>query len=230
MRTKTTNIHTHLFVPILVALILLLLRESIIIITKVCFPEPPLTVWWNLEMYKWTTIGAVAYCLIKGLMGKNLKWMETFTHELTHTVVSIMLFRKVHSFRANENCGEVSTSGGKATRVFVSLAPYCLPIYTYFFLFFRMLIVTEGRWIYDIIIGMTIAFHAFCFKSQTSQQQPDIHQFPLTFSYLYITAALLFNINTILVSYWSSKNIFTALWFTVTSIWEGITSFIQIIP
>ena len=75
-----------------------------------------------------------------------------------------------------------------------------------------------------------IAFHAFCFKSQTSQQQPDIHQFPLTFSYLYITAALLFNINTILVSYWSSKNIFTALWFTVTSIWEGITSFIQIIP
>ena len=186
MRTKTTNIHTNLFVPILVALILLLLRESIIIITKVCFPEPPLTVWWNLEMYKWTTIGAVAYCLIKGLMGKN--------------------------------------------RVFVSLAPYCLPIYTYFFLFFRMLIVTEGRWIYDIIIGTTIAFHAFCFKSQTSQQQPDIHQFPLTFSYLYITAALLFNINTILVSYWSSKNIFTALWFTVTCIWEGITSFIQIIP
>ncbi len=223
MRTKKTDLHIHLFVPILAVMILLLLRAIILVIKRICFPDPPQTAWGNLEMYEWTAIGFAGFCLVKGLLDRNLKWTETFTHELTHTVVSILLFRKVHSFHANEDSGEVSTSGGHVSRVFVSLAPYCLPIYTYFFLFFRMLIAEEGRCIYDIIIGATIAFHAFCFKSQTSKRQPDINQFPLAFSYLYITAALMFNLHTILVSYWSSKNVFTALWYTITCMWDGLT-------
>ena len=94
----------------------------------------------------------------------------------------------------------------------------------YFFLFFRPLIKSEGLWIYDIMVGMTIAFHAICFKTQTGSHQPDIRRYPLAFSYLFIITALLFNINTILVSFWSSKNVFSAFWYSIVSIWEGIST------
>jgi hypothetical protein len=213
------------WIPLLAVLLLLMVRESFIILHAIFAPTPPMTMIGNLEMYQWTGIGIVIYSLARGVMRKNLNWLEVFSHELTHTVVSIMLLRKVHSFRAGDRDGEVSTSGASSTRIFVTLAPYCLPIFTYFFLFFRPLIKSDGLWIYDIFLGVTIAFHAICFKTQTGNYQPDIRRFPLPFSYLYIFTALLFNINTILVSYWSSKNVFTAFWYSLTSIWEGLTAF-----
>lgn len=218
-----------LWIPLLVVLLLLMIRESIIIVQAIFFPSPPMTMLGNLEMYQWTGIGIVIYVLARGLLRKNLSWLEVFSHELTHTVVSMMLFRKIHSFRAGDQSGEVSTSGSSYNRVFVTLAPYCLPIFTYFFLFFRPLIKADGFWLYDIFIGVTIGFHAICFKTQTGNYQPDIRSFPLPFSYLYIFTALLFNINTILVSYWSSKNIFTALWYSVCNIWEGLVAFYGLI-
>ena len=213
------------WIPLLAVLLLLMIRESVIILQAIFAPPPPMTMLGNLEMYQWTGVGIVIYALARGLLRKNLNWLEVFSHELTHTVVSIMLLRKVHSFRAGDRDGEVSTSGASSTHIFVTLAPYCLPIFTYFFLFLRPLIKTDGLWIYDIFLGVTIAFHAICFKTQTGRFQPDIQRFPLPFSYLYIFTALLFNINTILVSYWSSKNVFTALWYSLTSVWEGLTAF-----
>ncbi|MBP5386991.1 MAG: M50 family metallopeptidase [Prevotella sp.] len=218
-----------LWIPLLVVLLLLMIRESVIIVQAIFFPSPPMTMLGNLEMYQWTGIGIVVYVLARGLLRKNLSWLEVFSHELTHTVVSMMLFRKIHSFRAGDQSGEVSTSGSSYNRVFVTLAPYCLPIFTYFFLLFRQLIKANGFWLYDIFIGVTIGFHAICFKTQTGNFQPDIRSFPLPFSYLYIFTALLFNINTILVSYWSSKNIFTALWYSVCNIWDGLVAFYGLI-
>lgn len=172
----------------------------------------------NLEMYEWTAVGIVAFLLLKGLLRRNLEWMETFSHELTHTVVSLLTLRKVHQFKAGERTGEVTTSGGGLSEVFVSLAPYCLPIFTYLLLFIRPLVAKDGLWIFDILIGLTIAFHAVCFVTQTGNHQTDIKKYPLAFSYAYIAAALLFNINTMLVSYWSSKNVFSAWWYCINGI------------
>ena len=224
-----SNALKYVFIPLLALLLALQLRESVGIVKAIFFPTPPMTVSGNLDMYLWTAVGAVAYTLLRGLLRKNIVWLETFSHELTHIVVSLMLFSKIQSFRAGQSSGEVTTSGSDVSRVFVSLAPYCLPIFTYLLLFFRPLIKADSLYVYDILVGISIAFHAICFKTQTGNHQPDINRFPLFFSYLYIAAALLFNLNTILVSYWSSKNVFTAFVYSLQSMWEGTTSFISLI-
>ena len=214
----------YVFIPFLILLLALQLRESVGIVKAIFFPRPPMTVSGNLGIYLWTAVGAVAYTFLRFFLRKNVKWLETFSHEFTHTVVSLMLFRKIHSFKVGQSAGEVTTSGSSFTQVFVSLAPYCLPVFTYLLLFIRPLIKTDSLNIYDVLIGVSIAFHAICFRMQTGSHQPDINRFPLVFSYLYISTALLFNINTIAVSYWSSKNVFTALLYSLSSMWEGLTS------
>ena len=210
----------YILTPFLLALILLLARESCHIFQAIFHPRPPMTMMGNLEMYEWTAVGIVAYLLLKGLLRKNLEWMETFSHELTHTIVSMLTLRKVHLFQAGEKTGAVTTSGGGFSEVLVSLAPYCLPIFTYLLLFLRPLVATDGMWIFDILLGLTIAFHTVCFSTQTGNHQTDINKYPLAFSYAYIYAALLFNINTILVSYWTTKNVFTAWKYCIFGIFD----------
>lgn len=82
----------------------------------------------------------------------------------------------------------------------------------------RPLISTPGLWIYDILLGLTLAFHLVYIAHDTRNYQTDINQYPFFFSYSFIAAALLFNINSILVSFWSSKNIFSAWWYCLKGI------------
>lgn len=231
----------YVFALLLVVLALLLAYETWRIGVAVFLPKPPMTMWGNLEMYQWTAVGVVVYLVLRAFIincsnardftmlwgvvrirlswfSKNLKWFEVFTHELTHTVVSLLLFRKMSDFQAGERSGVTWTSGGKLSGVFVTLAPYCLPIYSYFLLMLRPIVSTEGLWIYDILLGITLAFHFVLFATGTRNYQTDINQHPLLFSYSFIAVALLFNINSILVSFWSSKNIYTAWWYCLTEI------------
>lgn len=156
-------------------------------------------------------------------LNRNLEWIETFSHELTHIIVAMLFFRKVHSFNAGLHGGVVETSG-KNTRGIVpmSLAPYCLPIFSYLLLLFRPLIDFEGRWIFDVLIGMTLCFHFFCFRKQTGSFQTDINQFPLSFSYFYIAVAHLMNFCIIWVVFFPRYNVFTSTWRMITTIWSSI--------
>ena len=220
MRSAQYIVFTTLLV-ILFFLIVMVGYEIIIYL----FPEGrPLT--WNLPVYQWTGIGIVAFFVISRFFNKNLNWFSTFSHELTHTIVSIFLFRKIHSFQAGRGTGEISTSGNSNTLVFVDLAPYCLPIFTYFLLGLRMMLVKNMLMYYDVLIGLSIGFHIYCFKTQTGNYQSDINKHPLYFSYLYIATALLFNLCVILVSYWNDKNVFTAFWYVLTQMWKTLISFL----
>jgi len=217
--SKSANGIKYVFAVILLVLAMLLAYETWGIVKTIFSPDPPMTVLGNLAMYQWTAIGAVVFLVLKRFwLTKNLQWFEVFTHELTHTVVSLLTFRKMSNFQAGEKSGAVYTSGGSLSGILVSLAPYCLPIYSYFLLMLRPIIANEGLWIYDILLGITLAFHASCFASDTRNYQTDINQFPYVFSYSYIAAALLFNLNAILVSFWTSKNIFTAWWYCLKEV------------
>ena len=176
----------------------------------------------NLRLYQWTAVGMVLFFVCERFLKENLKWFETFTHELTHTLIAILFFRRIHSFEAGDNSGHISTSGNDNTLVFVDLAPYCLPIYTYILLVVRSICYSPFLWCVDIIIGMSFAFHISTFKKQIGNYQTDINKRPLFFSYTYITAALLFNLCVVIVSYWSTKNVFTAFWFVCKGIWSHL--------
>lgn len=206
---------------LLIILSLLILATGWDIFGRVLFPKR-VTCLGNMKLYQWTAIGMAAFIVVKRFLKNNLQWFETFTHELTHTLVAILFLRRVHSFEAKNNSGQILTSGNDKTLIFVDLAPYCLPIYTYILLAFRSICSTPFLWCFDIIIGLSIAFHVYTFKNQIGDYQTDINKRPLFFSYTYIITALLFNLCVIIVSYWSSKNVFTAFGYVCKNIFTNL--------
>ena len=215
---KTTYI---ISVVLLSLLLLLTIPYAVKIFCIILFPQR-IDVLRQLSIYQWVAVGVVAFAIIHSVVKKNMPWLETFSHELTHIFVALVFFRRVHSLRAEEGSGVVYTSGeheyGLAP---MALAPYCLPIFTYILLSVRCLMDFHGMWIYDILIGMTICFHFFCFKNQTGNYQTDINQYPLSFSYLYIVTALLINFCIIWVAFFPQYNVYTSFWRYVTSVWSN---------
>lgn len=165
----------------------------------------------KLDNYKWLALGVLFFMVIRHLIIKlhwpfrkgtgkaNLETMETHIHEGAHQLVALFLGRRLHSFYVEQHSGMVCTSGSEYTHLPVALAPYCLPWLTLIFVVARVMIKPECIWLYDMIIGLSIGFHGVCIYKQARNNQTDINQFPLYFSYLYIATFLVFNITIILV-------------------------------
>ena len=180
----------------------------------------------RLDTFKWAAAGTAAALIIGQIFKKNLKWLMTFSHELTHIIVALMFFRKVHSFNAESGTGNVVTSGTSRNGLIpMALAPYCLPIFTYLLLFLRPLMNANGLWIFDIIIGISIAFHCGCFWSQTGKYQTDINQYPLFFSYIYIYTCRLVNCCIIIAAFVPGYNVFTSIWELLCALYDNVVFF-----
>lgn len=176
-------------------------------IVNIIFNPKRVTLFSQLEIYKWVSVGVVAYVVLRRLLKKNLTFLEVFSHEFTHTVVALLFNRKVHSFQAGEQSGVICTSGKRQYALIpVSLAPYCFPILTYILLSIRWMLDFHGVWIYDVLIGITMGFYFYCFKTQMNRQQPDINQYPLLFSYFYIITIWVVNICLILPAFFPNMN------------------------
>jgi hypothetical protein len=156
------------------------------------------------KIYLWFIIGFGTYIMLKGVLQKNLDFLETFTHELTHTIVGLVFFQKIHSFHAtNGEGGAISHSGKMTDNPFILLAPYCLPVYTFALLILRLWITSKALWIIDLLIGLTFGFHAIAMKKQIGRFQPDIQYHGIFFSYLFIGAFILFHSALII---WSMRS------------------------
>lgn len=219
---------TYIISMVLLSILLLLaIPYAVKIIGIILFPDR-IGVLRQLSIYQWVGVGIAAFAVIHSVVKKNMTWLETFSHELTHIVVALLFFRRVHSFHAEEGSGVVYTSGEYEYALApMALAPYCLPIFTYLLLSIRCLMDFHGMWIYDVLIGMTICFHFFCFKNQTGNYQTDINQYPLSFSYLYIVTALLINFCIIWVAFFPQYNVYTSFWRYLSSVWENAITFVQ---
>jgi hypothetical protein len=155
------------------------------------------------EKYQFVGMGMAGYFIVTfiGIFKKNLEWLRTFSHELTHTVVGMMFFRKIHSFEAGVGSGVMSHSGGlRFGTVFISLAPYCLPLFTYPLLFLRELGAANSLYIFDIMIGVVTAFHIGCFRRQIGLHQTDITGVGVFRSALFIVAMWIVNLSILLLS------------------------------
>lgn len=190
-----------------------------------------------VERYLWVGVGIVGFAIFHHFVEKNRSFFETFSHELTHGIVALLCFREIVSFQVNKEDGVIWTRGGRWAEAFVSLAPYCLPVFTFIMLFLWSLVansslVLKGSlYAFDIITGMTISFHFFCFKSQTSKNQKDISQFPIWFSYIYIWVFRLFNILVVLLCYMPDRHtgqplkLWGAFWYLIVQLWNDIMAF-----
>ncbi len=232
---KYKSFSLYLWCLALAVLLALLLREMwVVAVEHVLLPDWKSFEWrrlswpnvfkhFNLGLYWWLMLGVAVYPLLRKFLAprfpmlkKRCNVVETLTHEFSHTLVSFLTGRLIHSVHVEENTGAVVTSGPEWSRPFVSLAPYTLPFLTYMLLALRTLIAWQNTWLFDIIIGVTLGFHVVCFIRETHRYQTDINRFAtLWFPGLYIAVWTVFNFNVIAVSFWNSKNLFTAIWWVL---------------
>lgn len=199
-----------------------------------------------IKKYQWVGLGIVIYILFYYLINKfkkpndtvnsNLDFIEVFSHELTHAIVAILCMRKILSFHAERKNGVVWMTGGKWAEGIITLSPYCLPIFTMIMLFLwslvatRSIVANEGLMAFDIIIGITLAFHVFCFYDQTGDFQTDIKQFPSFYAYTFIWVFRLLNLLIILLCYIPNRHtgqplkVWGAFWYLICQFWKDITS------
>lgn len=183
-------------------------------------------------LYLWPTVGiAVFFVLDKTLIKGKDDTIRVFSHELNHAVVSLMLFKKVHSFHVESDHGVVyHTAGGRFSSVLINLAPYCLPLYTYILLIARAAMQPSLYWIVDILIGITVGFYISFFKQGIGPHQTDISQYrQQLFPYWYIFTFIIFNATIILHSLLPHKNVFLAFVDTFANYWHYFVDFINFI-
>ena len=158
--------------------------------------------------YLWLAIGMAAFLIFTALFfKKNRHLVYTLTHEGAHFLVgALFLRRKITEFNAKaieyiksgENLGEVWSVG--SNNVFMSLAPYMLPYFTFIFVFMRLMIKPDCLPIIDFIIGFTLMFHFACWNSYMGSYQGDLKVCGLFRSYLFIWTFIFFNVAIILYS------------------------------
>jgi len=229
------NVTLYLWCVVLAVLLILLLREAwVVAVEHVIVPDWEQFSWkrlswpnvfknFNLGLYWWFLLGVLVYPLLRRYLAPRseraasaFNGVETLSHEFSHSLVGFFTGRRIHSFHVEENSGQVVTSGSGWSVPLVSLAPYTLPFLTYVGLALRTLIAWQNTWLFDILIGVTLGFHIVCFARETRLYQTDINRFAtLWFPFLYIAVWAVFNFNVIAVSFWNSKNFFTAVWWVL---------------
>ncbi len=178
----------------------------------------------HIATYQWMLYGMAAYFVVRRfpLFSRNELWAQTTSHEMTHAIVGMMFFHKIHSLQAEEGQGVVSHSGRKFGGTFISLAPYCLPIFTFAFLLMRIMGANRMLYLFDLFIGFSLAFHILCFCSQTRLYQTDIQRVGYTKSFLFLLVAWFFNATIILLSI--RKGILGAVTYLFPQYWNDIVS------
>lgn len=181
------------FYPLAI-LLLLLTAAGFLSVAEIMFCD--------IALFLWMLAGIAAFVALSFLpaIRKNAVMFRVFSHEMTHTVVCLMFFRKITAFNASVSGGVVYHTGGKRGDLFIRLAPYCLPIYTFAFAILRLLSSDGALFIFDILIGFTLAFHLGCFAVETRPKQPDIKRSGYLTSALFIPTALFFNLSIILLT------------------------------
>lgn len=135
--------------------------------------------WGHDGNYAGLFVGFIAYGLflismIIPRVRHNLNWFMKFTHELTHTLVAVLFFAKIREFVVRDRECYVNYQAGPVGYVPITLAPYCIPIYTFMLFPFRFAGDSHYMIIFDFLIAFSYAFHIHSFIKQTRFSQPDI--------------------------------------------------------
>lgn len=201
-------------------------------IVRILCCKPGVSVLRQLDTYKWAALGAGAYVVAYPVLRKNIRFLETFAHESIHTFFAFIFGRHIVAFSAGEGQGEIVHSGSSRYSLLpIALAPYCFPLATWLLLPWRCFIVEDMRWAYDILVGITLAFHITCYFKQTHIYQSDINRYPLLLSYAYIVLAHIANFCIIAVAFFPNMNdaghygLASSLWRFVTTLFDNALHF-----
>ena len=137
----------------------------------------------DLFRENWATYGFLSYMLLYVLLLRSrVKFLETFEHELAHTLVAWLFFRSVDLFAVSPKGGFIhlrhNTRGFIDTMI--TLAPYFLPVFALPMLIVKPFMTAPVDQIVDLLIGLFLAFHYASLFVEFSPRQPDIEWTGLT--------------------------------------------------
>lgn len=178
------------------------------------------------SVYTWFLMGIVGYVILMGITNavfdQNLKFLRTFTHELTHTIFTLLSFKSIRHFQASSTKGgEIHVVGG--SNMLILLSPYCIPIFTIVLLLIRPLLQVKFAPYLEVALGASYLYHLHTNWLQTGNRQTDITRYPLFTSYSFIVLFQLLFLCIILFSFKSGvaafiempKESVERLWFAV---------------
>ena len=184
----------------------------------------------HMNQYLGFVIGILTYVLIRNLkfIKQNEDFLQTFSHELTHTIVGLCFGHKIHSFKvADQGGGAIHHSGNRTGEFLIALAPYTMPIFTIAFLLLRLIGADSMVEVFNFFIGLTFTFHVFCYFRDIHPNQPDLKSQGLFKSYSFILFSQLLWISIILVCVW--KGLFGGIGYLCEEYWHLIKATFAII-
>ena len=131
-------------------------------------------------------------------MKHNLDWLMKFTHELTHTLIALLFWRKIYEFVVRGRECYVFYEKGRIGYIPITLSPFCIPIYTLMLFPFRFAGDSHYMIIFDALIAFTYAFHVHSFIKQTRLTQSDIQNCGVARSVSFLSFAHLAMLSLIL--------------------------------
>lgn len=120
-------------------------------------------------------LGLAGYLVVHAIFYKPI-YLYVLGHELTHAISSILCGGKVKSMRVSSKGGRVVTT---KSNLFITLAPYLIPIYTVFvLLIYRGLAlfinVQQYLYLFIFFIGFSFSFHIVLTVDSLKKDQPDV--------------------------------------------------------
>ena len=112
------------------------------------------------------------------------------------------------------------------SNIFISLAPYTLPILTYLTLAIASVMPSSVKWPL-ILVGFTFFLHMHAFKVQTRLDQPDLQESGIFRSVVFIATVLPMNVAIILYSVGSKLwpgivTYFTSAWGDISGLFVNL--------
>lgn len=126
--------------------------------------------------------GAGVYLVMHLLLWKPI-FIHVMGHELTHAFWAVVLGGKIKSLLVSQEGGQVTIS---KTNFFIALAPYFFPIYTFILLPIYLIAAKPFHTILAFLLGFTLAFHVALTLHSLKDEQSDIRQVGMVFSFPFI--------------------------------------------
>lgn len=143
----------------------------------------------------WFLYGVIFYVILYAvLLWAKMDFLETFEHELGHTVVAFLFFNKVTHFFASSRLGGFvvfEKRSGAIGRTLITMAPYFLPVLTLPFLLIKPFMMASAHKAVDFFLGLTLAFHFIALSKEFRPSiQSDIQKVGLPYA---LATVVLFN-------------------------------------
>lgn len=179
----------------------------------------------HIKSYWYFFGGGVLYAVAAlTLLKTNLQYYQTKHHESLHEAACQILLRPIESISASSSKGGQLVHGGKSN-LFITLAPYSFPLFTYLFLLLHLMIDPKYPG-YLILVGFSFFFFLHAVSLQLSTRQPDLHRFGVLRSCLFIADFLSMNVAIIL--YAVRMKIGKAFLFYFEDIWRIVKGLVTI--